>query len=82
MNFLYVKKLIFSAAVVAASVFGVYTANQNNEKANLSALQLENVEILAEGENNAGGRRNCRWNFKKQKCKRNGTHGICTCGSR
>jgi len=45
------KKIFISAAVVAASVFGVYTANQNNAKANLSALELDDVEVLAEGEN-------------------------------
>ena len=44
------KRLFISAAVVAASVFGVYTANQNNAMANLSALQMENLELLAEGE--------------------------------
>ena len=36
-------------------MFGVYTANQNNTKANLSALELENLEILAEGEPNSSG---------------------------
>ena len=76
------RRLLLTFAIASVSVFGVYTANQNNAKANLSALQLENLELLAEGENNAGGGRICRWNFKKQKCKRNGTHGICTCGSR
>jgi len=44
------KKIFISAAVVAASVFGFYTANQNNAKANLSDLQLENVEALGQEE--------------------------------
>jgi len=44
------KKIFISAAVVAASVFGFYTANQNIAMANLSALEMENLELLAEGE--------------------------------
>jgi hypothetical protein len=44
------KKIFISAAVVVASVFGVYTANQNSAMANLSALEMENLELLAEGE--------------------------------
>jgi len=44
------KKIFISAAVVAASVFGVYTANQNNAKANLSDLQKENLEALADND--------------------------------
>lgn len=42
------KKLIFSAAVVAASVFGVYTANQNNAMALMSDLQMEDIEALGQ----------------------------------
>ena len=44
------KKIFISAAVVAASVFGVYTANQNNAMANLSDLQKENLEALADND--------------------------------
>ena len=41
------KKILFGAAVVAAAGFGTFTANQNNNQAQMSDLQLENVEILA-----------------------------------
>ena len=41
------KKFIFGAAVVAAAGFGTFTANQSNNQAQMSDLQLENVEILA-----------------------------------
>ena len=44
------KKTLFGAAVVAAAGFGTFTANQNNKQALLSDLQLDNVEILAEGD--------------------------------
>ena len=42
------KKIFISAAVVAASVFGVYTANQNNAMAQMSDLQMENIEALGQ----------------------------------
>ena len=43
------KKIVLGAAFVAAAGFGTFTANQNNNQAQLSDLQLENVEILASG---------------------------------
>ena len=42
------KKFIFGAAVVAAAGFGTFTANQNNNQALLSDLQLENVEVFGQ----------------------------------
>ncbi|MCQ2973330.1 MAG: NVEALA domain-containing protein [Bacteroidales bacterium] len=42
------KKLIISVAVAVAVVFGVFQINNNNN--NLSELQMENVELLAQGE--------------------------------
>ncbi|MBR4265348.1 MAG: hypothetical protein IKQ46_04745 [Bacteroidales bacterium] len=44
------KKIFISAAVVAASVFGVCTANQNSAMAQMSDLLLEESEVLADGE--------------------------------
>lgn len=45
------KKVFFIAAVAAAAVFGVMkTTDVNNS--NMSDLQLENLELLAEGEPN------------------------------
>ena len=50
------KKIFISAAVVAAAVFGVYTANQNNAMAQMSDLQMENIEALGQdGEPTNGG---------------------------
>ena len=42
------KRLFISDAVVAASVFVVYTANQNNAMAQMSDLQMENIEALGQ----------------------------------
>lgn len=44
------KKVIFGLAVVAAATFGVYNANTNNAIAQLSDLQLDEIETLADGE--------------------------------
>ena len=44
------KKVIFGLAVVAAAAFGVYNANKDNAKAQMSDLQSENVEALASPE--------------------------------
>lgn len=44
------KKFFISAAVVAAAVCGVFTANQVNNEVAMNDLQLENVEALASGE--------------------------------
>jgi hypothetical protein len=46
------KKFLFGAAVVAAAGFGTFTANQNNNQAQLSDLELDNIEVLAEAEDN------------------------------
>ena len=43
------KKFLFGAAVVAAAGFGTFTANQNNNQALLSDLQLDNVEVFGQG---------------------------------
>ena len=48
------KKTLFGAAIVAAAGFGTFTANQNNNQSQLSELQLENIEYLAEGDINGG----------------------------
>ena len=56
------KKIFISAAVVAASVFGVCTANQNSAMANLSALEMENIEALGgigDGEHNSNCPNGC-----------------------
>ncbi len=42
------KKVFFIAAVVAASIFGVMKATDINTD-NISNLQLENIEALADG---------------------------------
>lgn len=44
------KKIILSAAVVAAALCGVFTANQVNNEVAMNDLEMENVEVLAEGE--------------------------------
>ncbi|MBO7598164.1 MAG: hypothetical protein J6T70_14085 [Bacteroidales bacterium] len=44
------KKVIFGMAVVAAAAFGAYNANTTDEDAQLSDLQMENVEALGEVE--------------------------------
>lgn len=41
------KKLFLSAAIVAAAVFGVMKATEVNN--NMTAMQMENVEALANG---------------------------------
>ena len=43
------KKVIFGLAVVAAAAFGAYNANKADAKAQLSDLQMENVEALGNG---------------------------------
>ena len=43
------KRIILSAVVAAAAIFGGYTASQESEFA-MSDLQLENLEALAGGE--------------------------------
>lgn len=44
------KKIIVCAAVIAVSIFGVIKANDINNKSTMSNLQMENIELLAEGE--------------------------------
>ena len=44
------KKVLFGLAVVAAAAFGVYTANKDIAGAQMSDLQVENIELLAEAE--------------------------------
>ncbi|MDD6003888.1 MAG: NVEALA domain-containing protein [Bacteroidales bacterium] len=44
------KKFFIIAAVAAASIFGLVKANDVNVNNNMSELQMENVELLAEGE--------------------------------
>ena len=44
------KKILFGLAVVAAAAFGVYTANKDIAGAQMSDLQVENIELLAEAE--------------------------------
>ncbi|MCR4558459.1 MAG: hypothetical protein K5685_00090 [Bacteroidales bacterium] len=48
------KKIVLGAAFVAAAGFGTFTATQNNNKAQLSDLELENIEILAQVEITVG----------------------------
>lgn len=42
------KKLILSAAIVAASAFSVIKATETNKEDRMSDLQLANVEALAD----------------------------------
>ena len=49
------KKLFFCAAIVAAAAFGVMKANNVNADNDLAAFQLDNVELLAEGDTNIKG---------------------------
>lgn len=44
------KKIVLGAAFVAAACLGTFTANQNSNEAQMSDLQLENVEALADRE--------------------------------
>jgi len=48
------KKLFFGMAVVAAATFGAYNANKTNADSQMSDLQMENLEIIAEGESGNG----------------------------
>lgn len=42
------KKIVLGAAFVAAAGFGTFTANQSNNQAQMSDLQMENIEALAQ----------------------------------
>jgi len=42
------KKVIFGLAVVAVAAFGAYNANKADAKAQMSDLQLENIEALGQ----------------------------------
>ena len=42
------KKIIFGLAVVAAVAFGAYNVNKADAKAQMSDLQLENIEALGQ----------------------------------
>lgn len=64
------KKFFIIAAVAAASIFGLVKANDVNVNNNMSELQMENVELLAEGEYN--DHTNCRWNYNKDRCAHSG----------
>lgn len=44
------KKVIFGAAVAATAMFGAYTAQQKSNEMAMNDLQIENVELLADGE--------------------------------
>ena len=44
------KKIILSAAFVVAAAFGIIKVNDVNYNDNMNALQIENVEALADGE--------------------------------
>ena len=72
------KKLFFGMAVVAAAAFGVYTANKDNAEAQMSNLQMENIEILAEGESNVSY---CFWDYYANRCRHNGAE-VCLLVSR
>lgn len=68
------KKVIFGLAVVAAAALGVYNANKGNVKAQMSDLQMENIEALGQdGEPNNG--RGTLWGNAK------GTLFCCRSGS-
>lgn len=43
------KKLILSAVVATAAVFGAYTANQTSNEVAMNDLQVENIEALGDG---------------------------------
>ena len=44
------KKIFFITAIAAAAVFGLMKATDVNVNNGLSDLQMENMELLAEGE--------------------------------
>lgn len=44
------KKVLLGLAVVAAAAFGAYTANMDNAVAQMSDLQMDEIETLADGE--------------------------------
>jgi len=44
------KKLFFCAAVIAAAAFGVMKVTDVDNNIKMNVLQLENLELLAEGE--------------------------------
>ncbi len=52
------KKIILSAVVAAAAIFGAYTANKTDEVA-MSDLQVENVEALGDGGSDGGNGWKC-----------------------
>ena len=49
------KHFFICAAVVAAAAFGVMKANNVNSDNDLTAFQLDNVELLAEGDTCGSG---------------------------
>ena len=65
------KKLFICAAVIAAAAFGVMKATETNVTNKMSDLQMENVELLAEGEG-YNDHSNCRWNYNKDRCAHSG----------
>lgn len=73
------KKLFFGMAVVAAATFGAYNANKTNANSQMSDLQMENVEILAEGEDNT--KSYCYWDPYAGRCRHNGAE-VCLLVSR
>ena len=44
------KKVLIGMSVIAAAAFGVYTANRDVAMSQMSDLQVENVEALAQDE--------------------------------
>ena len=58
------KKVIFGAAVLALAALGVFKATETNNYA-FSDLQMENIEMLAEGEWTG------RWDDPDQPCDGN-----------
>jgi len=70
------KKIILSAVVAAAAIFGAYSASQNSNEVAMNDLQMENIEALAgAGENPYGS--NCRWDSVKQDCTHSGNGSTC-----
>lgn len=64
------KKFFIIAAVAAASIFGLVKANDVNVNNNMSELQMENVELLAEGEPNPNCINGCKENGDECFCYR------------
>ena len=70
------KKLALAALGVVLSAFAIVGAN-TDRKANLSKMQMENIECLAQTEHNHPWGVWCRWEYAKWDCVWNGSGSVC-----